>query len=81
MDYVKYIIAFVLILALVFVEQIDIFKSKMMFTALAVMFVLNIFFMCEDNFGISLLFLMLFLLVFLLHTTQSARQNADENML
>lgn len=64
-------IAFVLICAIVFVEQIDILYSKWMISFLFILLVLNIFFMFDESFVICLLIAILITLVFIIYSKQN----------
>jgi hypothetical protein len=58
-----YIIAFILILALVFVEDIDILYESYMIPVVFILLSLTILFICRDSIGIGMLLISIFILV------------------
>lgn len=60
----RYPFALVLITAIVFVEDIEIFYHPYMFAALALLFAINIMVVCENHVPQGLLVTCLFVLVF-----------------
>ena len=67
-----YVLALVLITAIVFVEDIDIFYNPYMISLLYLLFIFNTLFVCKDNIAIGLLFTVLFALAYVRYT-QKAR--------
>ena len=60
----KYVLAFVLIVAITFVEDIEIFYNPVMVAVIGVMFVIASLSVCRQNYGIGLLIICIFVLVY-----------------
>jgi hypothetical protein len=61
----NYVLALVLILSIVFVEDIDILYNPWMIGFMMTLFVLTSLFYCKDNLGIGMLITVLFVLVYI----------------
>lgn len=76
---VHYSLALILITAIVFVEEIDVFRNFYMVAVLFALFVMNSLFVCQDNMPIGLLITCLFVLVYALYALYANKTKREES--
>jgi len=73
-----YAIALVLIIAIVFVEDIDVLYGPYVFPVMCILFVLNTMFICKENLALGLLFDALFVVAYVCYAKTRQRRRKVE---
>lgn len=73
--FLNYILAFILIASMTFVEDIDILYNPFAFVCLSIVFILTFLSLNESNFALSTLMISLIVLVFVVKSTRESRDS------